>query len=85
MATAVEVPKAKNTIHTLNESGDTRLMWSVDNPDETAAAKLMFQSLKAKHFIAYKAEGKEGKKGEIIHEFDPTAERIIMVPRQVGG
>ena len=85
MATAIEVPKGKNIIHTLDNSGDTRLMWSSDNEDEIKAARDLFRSLKAKQYTAYRAEGKEGKKGEVITEFDPEAERIIMVPRQVGG
>lgn len=85
MATAVEVPTGKSIIHTLDNTGDTRLMWSRDNQPEVDAARDLFKTLKKKQYTAYRAEGKEGSRGEVIHEFDPEAERIIMVPRQVGG
>lgn len=88
MATTVvdlEVPEGKSIIHTLDKSGDTRLIWDRSNQDEISAARKMFNELTAKQFVAYKAEGKEGKKGEVIRTFDESAERIIMVPRMVGG
>ena len=77
--------KVEHVIHTLDRTGDTRLMWDADNADEVEAARKMFNDLRAKHYTAYRAEGKKGDKGEIINTFDPSAERIIMVPRMVGG
>lgn len=69
----------------MNISGDSKLIWNPDNADERTAAKAMFDSLKAKGHLAYKVEGKEGEKGEVLKEFDPYAGRIIMAPRMVGG
>ena len=81
----LDIPVGKHIIHTLDHTGDTRLIWDSENDAETAAARTMFDELKAKRFIGYKAEGKDGRKGEILQKFDPDAERIIMVPPQVGG
>jgi len=35
--------------------------------------------------MAYKAEGKNGERGEQIRKFDPDAERIILAKPLVGG
>jgi hypothetical protein len=66
-------------------SGDSKLMWDSDNPVEVKAAREHFDSLLSKQYLAFKVEGKEGLKGEQIRKFDPTSERLIMVPRMVGG
>lgn len=84
-ATAVEVPAGHGIMHELDKTGDTRVMWDRGNPDEVAAARSQFESLTKKGFIAYRAEGKEGTQGEVIREFDPEAERIILVKQLVGG
>lgn len=69
----------------MDTTGDTKLMWSKDNDDEIAAAKRMFNELKEKRFVAFSVKGKDGEKNEIIREFDPDAERIIMSPPMAGG
>lgn len=70
----------------LNETGDTKVMWDKDNPDEVAAAKATFDRLtKDRKFAAFLAKGPKGEQGERIREFDPTAERIILVPQYQGG
>jgi hypothetical protein len=80
-----EIPPNHGIIHELNNDGDSRIMWNHNNPDEVAAARSHFDALRAKHYIGYRAVGEKGERGDIINTFDPTAERIIMVPRQVGG
>jgi hypothetical protein len=74
-----------STMHVLDSGGDTKIMWNADNQDEVRAARLHFQSLREKHYLAFKAEGREGTRGTQITEFDANLERIIMVPRSVGG
>lgn len=69
----------------MDGTGDTKLMWSRDNADEISAARKMFDDLKAKRFVAYSVKGKDGEKNEIIRDFDPESERIIMSPPMVGG
>lgn len=68
----------------MDETGDTRLMWSQKNKDEVDHARKRFEELKAKGYMAYTVNAK-GDQGEVLHSFDAAAERIIMVPRVVGG
>lgn len=72
-------------LSTLDRTGDTRVMWDSRNKAEVKAAKDQFETLLASGYMAYKAEGKEGLKGEQIREFDKKAERIILVKPPVGG
>lgn len=81
----IEVPEGHGLMSTLGRSGDVRQMWDRRNDDEVDAARKQFNSLTRKGYLAYKAEGKEGRQGEQIREFDPDAERIILVKPLVGG
>ena len=73
------------TMCILTGAGDTKLMWDSDNRDEVQAARDHFDDLLKKRYLAFKAEGREGTRGEQIRKFDPDLERIIMVPPSVGG
>jgi hypothetical protein len=74
----------QNYLHIMDRTGDTKVMWSADNPDEVKAAKKTFDTLRKKGFMAYTVQ-KGGGKGEVLTEFDKTAERIILSPQLVGG
>lgn len=78
------VPEGKQVLHILDKTGDTKLIWSSDNDDEIENARQTFQNLKKKGFTAY-AVNSRGQKGEVLQEFDRTAEKIIMAPALVGG
>jgi len=65
--------------------GDTKIMWDSTKPDEVEAAKSTFDKLVAKGYIAFRAEGRSGEKGEKIKTWDPNAERLILVPKIQGG
>lgn len=69
----------------MDDTGDTKIIWSKDNDDEVAVARRAFKDLKDKGFIAYSVKGKNGEKNEVIREFDPDSEKIIMAPPMVGG
>lgn len=69
----------------MDESGDTRMQWNRNNPAEVAKAEVRFKELKAKGFLAYKVNKKGGAMDEVIHAFDPDAERIIMHSALIGG
>ena len=73
------------TMSVLTGAGDTKLMWDSENRDEVQAARDHFDDLLKKRYLAFKAEGREGTRGEQIRKFDPDLERIIMVPPSVGG
>lgn len=79
-----DVPEGKGLLSILDESGDVRQIWDSTNADEVAHARQTFKDFKAKGYTAYKVN-KKGEKGEIINEFDPEAEKIIMAPTTVGG
>lgn len=74
-----------HVMHTLDRTGDQRVMWDADSEDEVAAARRTFDDLTKKGYMAYRAEGKKGEQGEQIRQFDPAAERIILVKPHVGG
>lgn len=78
------LPEGKSCLFVLDGSGDSRFMWSKDNADEVSAAKSTFQRLKEKGYDAFKVLA-DGTRGEKISEFDPSAEKVIMAPRLVGG
>ncbi len=84
--TATETPAAgsRGTLCVLDHTGDTRLIWDSRRPDEVAAAKEMFNSLRKKGYLAYKVKA-SGDPGEAITEFDADAEKIIMSPAARGG
>lgn len=74
-----------SVMHTLDRSGDSRIMWDSGNRDEVTAARRQFDDLTKKGYLAYRADGKDGTQGEQIRRFDPEAERIILVKQNVGG
>lgn len=66
------------------QAGDLKVKWDPANADEVAAAKAQFDALRAKGFAAYKL-GRSGKQKDVLHTFDPTAEKMILRPAMVGG
>lgn len=78
------VQTQEHVMHIMDSTGDTKVLWSVDSPEEVKAAKKTFDSLKKKGYLAYTVDG-DGGKGEVIREFDKTAGRIILAPQLVGG
>jgi len=80
-ATATE-RKITGTLSGMDSTGDTKVAWDKDNPDEVAAAKAMFERLKGKGYLAY---SKKGDSREQIRAFNPGLEQIVMKPQLVGG
>jgi hypothetical protein len=74
----------KHEMAVMDETGDTKLIWDEDNDVEVEAARTMFNSLKKKGYAGY-AVNKNGDKGTLLTEFDPSAEKIIMAPQMKGG
>ena len=73
------------TMAVMDRSGDTKVIWDKNNPDEVENARRTFDELRKKGFLAYSVQGRQGDKGELIREFDPEAERLIMAPPMQGG
>ena len=76
--------EGKSGLYVLDGSGDSRFMWSKDNPDEIDAAKKTFKRLKEKGYLAYSVQA-DGSKGQVMAAFNPDVEKIIMAPALVGG
>jgi hypothetical protein len=68
----------------MDRTGDTKTIWDADNADEVEVARETFNKLKRKGYLAYRVK-ENGKKGEIITEFDPSAQKLIMSPPMAGG
>lgn len=69
----------------MDKSGDTKIIWDSDKPEEVENAKETFKRFKDKKYLAFKVVGEKGTKGEQLRDFNPGAERIIFAPALVGG
>lgn len=74
----------QGTMHVLDHTGDSKLIWNTGNQAEVDAAKELFNKLRDKKYLAYTVDD-DGERGEVIRRFDPNAGRIIMAPQLVGG
>jgi hypothetical protein len=83
--TTTEKTTEKNLLSIADPTGDTRLMWDPTDRDETKIARAAFDKAKARGMLAYSVNPKDGSKGQVIHEFDPQAEKIIMTKQLQGG
>lgn len=72
------------TMHVMGQSGDTKVVWDADHPDEVNQARRTFEELRAKGFNAYEVTRK-GEKGNMVTNFNPDAEKIILAPPMQGG
>jgi hypothetical protein len=81
---ALPVAELISHLIVLDETGDSRVQWDRNNPEQVAAARARFDELKAKRYLAYKVDA-SGNQGEVINKFDPSAERIILHTPMIGG
>jgi hypothetical protein len=66
------------------ESGDTKLIWNIENDTEVGVAEAAFKKLTKKGFTAFSVK-KNGDPGSKITEFDPSLEKMILIPQMQGG
>lgn len=64
--------------------GDLKVEWSPSNEAEVAEARASFDRMKGKGYTAYKV-GARGERGEVIREFDPSAQKILLAMQMQGG
>lgn len=80
-----------NTMHIMDRSGDTRIMWDPERPGEVEAAREQFNKLTRRRseggqgYTAYKVNPEDASKGEVVREFDPHAGKLILAPAMAGG
>jgi hypothetical protein len=72
-------------MHELNHEGDAQVAWDTDNREEVDVARDTFNRLKKKGYLAYRADSRGRQTGTQLRDFDPEAERIVMVKPLVGG
>jgi len=68
----------------LGTRGDTKIIWDAEKKEEVQAAKDTFDKLRDQGYFAYRVK-KKGDKGEVITQFDPQAEKIILALPMRGG
>lgn len=57
----------------LDHTGDTKIIWDSDKPEEVDHARETFNRFKKKGYLAYSVD-KKGEKGTVLREFDPNVE-----------
>ena len=78
-------------LHVLAESGDLQVEWDAEaaatgDPEAQAAiaeAERILAEAQAQGATAFAV--REGKPAKVLETFDPTEEKIVVVPRIVGG
>lgn len=74
----------RGEMRVLDTSGDLKIVWNSDQPDEVAAARATFDKMIAKGYSAFSVK-KSGEPGKALTAFDPDTEAMILAPRIVGG
>jgi hypothetical protein len=73
----------------LDQTGHTTHGWDADNAEEVAIAKAAFDSARQRGYHAFHVtddpKGGAGTRGARMTEFDPDAEKMILMPQLVGG
>lgn len=80
-----DVPEGMHVMVTLDQTGDTRLIWDPNVPHEVENARRTFDLLVNEKRMAAYAVTRKGEKGTVVNRFDPEAEKLIFAPRLVGG
>lgn len=68
----------------MDRTGDTKLIWDSDKPDEVENARRSFNELKKKGYGIFHVD-KSGEAAKRMHEFDPDAEKLIAIKPIAGG
>lgn len=77
--------KFDGLIEIIDPTGDTKLMWDKNNQTEVGIAKAAFDKAVEGKAAVFEVKGKDGEKGKRVKEFDPSLERLLVVPQLVGG
>ena len=85
MAENMDESKQKSEMKVLGSHGHMTYQWNKDNDAEVKAARDVFDKYVKKEGWSAFRETIKYEKGVRIEEFDPKAERIILVPPITGG
>jgi hypothetical protein len=68
----------------MDVTGHTTIEWNSEVAVETEVARASFDKLTKAGYQAFSV-GDDDERGARMKSFDPTAEKILMVPQLVGG
>ena len=72
-------------ITVLDRSGDTETRWSPDDSVLTKAAKEKFDKYRGYGYSAWSVDPQDESKAELVKDFDPQAEELLLMPQFKGG
>jgi hypothetical protein len=67
----------------MDSKGDTQWQWDRETEVGLKESKQVFEKHFQGGFLAYMID--QANEGTVIREFDPEAEKIVMVPPMAGG
>lgn len=79
-----ELQAVKHVMAIMGREGDVKSIWDPNRPDEVEVARAQFDSLRSKGFEIFRVK-RDGEAGERMTKFDPTAAKLIAVPKIVAG
>jgi len=72
------------TMNVMDTTGHLEIKWNRNNTEEVESAREIFEEKTEAGYSAFKIKTLGGQ-GERIDEFDPAAEKIMLVPQLKGG
>ncbi len=72
------------TMDVMDRTGHTTIKWDPAVPAEVAMAKASFDSLTGQGYQAFRVGAGE-ERAERLRTFDPSAQKMTMVPHMQGG
>lgn len=79
----------KHMMDILDHTGHTSIGWDPENEEEIEIARAAFISAADRGYHAFRViedpKGGPGRRGERMTGFDPTAEKMILMPQLRGG
>lgn len=77
----------KHMMNILDQTGHTSIGWDSDSQEEVAIAREAFNKAIERGYHAFRVTERDGgeRRGERMQNFDPTAERMMLMPQLRGG
>lgn len=73
-----------SVMEVMDPSGHTEVKWDPNNSTEVEVARATFEMMtEEKGYNAFRI--RRGQKDERMRTFDPTAEKMMLIPHMVGG
>jgi hypothetical protein len=72
-----DIPDDLGAFGVMGQEGDTKHIWNPKKPDEVEAARVLFDTLTKKGYLAFKLT-RLGTKGKPVPEFDDAKGRVLF-------